>query len=111
MGNSNPASIAVNSDGKANVKLPAGPQHDSYRINLFVQIYDDSNAITVYHIATQVTVTVDTQVASNLASDLTSGSSAVLAQIQNADMNVAINTMLTISSVVSQAAQQVRSTN
>lgn len=70
MGNSNPIILDKNTNGISSFQLPSGPQEDSYKISLFVQIIDDSDGITEHLILTPVIVKQNDQLVNNLANNL-----------------------------------------
>jgi len=56
LGNINPVMIDYNSNGSVVTPLPNGPSTDSYKLSLFVKIYDDMAAFTTFYIPTPVVV-------------------------------------------------------
>ena len=49
-GNLNFISLNYNSNGQISLQLPQGPQSDSYKIYLSVNIIDDTNGVTNYYV-------------------------------------------------------------
>ena len=97
-----------NNQGALSIQLPQGPQSDSYRLYLFVNIIDDSLGVTVYNITTPVQVNPNQNLADNLLSDILTNSptSPFLNNLQSGNLNVVAKTIIGIASVFNIEAQQ-----
>jgi hypothetical protein len=58
--------LSYNSDGILAVRLPQGPDYDSYRLYIYVNIIDESHGFTTYHITKPVQVYPNNALADNL---------------------------------------------
>lgn len=57
-------------NGEATLQLPNGPQSDSYKISLIVDITDNSDGTTQYNISTPVTVLPNYALISSLSAEI-----------------------------------------
>jgi hypothetical protein len=101
LNNDNPFGLTFDTIGSVNIQLPAGPSYDDHYIDLFVQVFDDTLAITVFKIPTRVMVKIDAALTSSLANEILT-SNTVLESIQKSDLKSSVNTMLTITSMVNE---------
>jgi hypothetical protein len=67
-GITNPISIDQNSNGNSAFQLPSGPESDSYKISLYVNVMDDSDGVTQYNIPTNAVVKPNNDLVNSLAS-------------------------------------------
>jgi hypothetical protein len=113
LNNDNEIGLTFDSQGSVYIQLPKGPSYDFFKLYLFVQIFDDSDAITVFSITTPVVVEVNSTLAENLALDVlssTSGTSSILADLANSDLKSSVNTILTITSMINENAGSITET-
>ena len=87
MNNTNPIQLSYNANATLTTILPLGPSHDSYRLSVFIQIIDDSNAITVYNLPYKVIVKPSASAANNEMNNLLSGSSTLFKNLNLKDLS------------------------
>ena len=105
--NLNFISLSSNTNGQINFQLPQGPQSDTYKIYLVVNVKDNSNGVTTYNISTPVTVLPnDTSVQSLTDSILNlngnGSNSQILNSLNSGDTNLVTSNVLALTSLVSQ---------
>ena len=71
MGNLNKISLNYNSVGQISLQLPQGPQTDSYKIYLSVNIIDDTYGLTTYSIINPVIVSPNNALIDGLMQSIT----------------------------------------
>lgn len=83
------------------IQLPQGPQSDSYKLYLFVNIIDDSLGVTVYNISTPVQVNQNQNLASSLLNDVLTNNpfSSFLNNLQSGNLYVMAKTIIGIACV------------
>ena len=84
-------SLNFNALGIASLKLPQGPQADSYRVYLRVNIIDDTNGVTLFTIPNPVTVSPNT----NLTSSLENG--PLLTELNSGNLNLVARNAIALS--------------
>ncbi len=99
--NQNPIVINYNSVGIASIQLPQGPESDSYKIYLFVNIIDDSTGTTVYLISTPVVVTPNDQLTDDLTTMLATNdpSSQINLELNSGNLNLVAKNVIALTSV------------
>ena len=89
-----------------------GTTNDSYKIDLYVQIFDDSDAITVYKINDWVNVEANIDLFESIVSDIVFSNSSVnasfISNLTNSDVYTQVNTILSMSSVFDSAKNRFR---
>jgi hypothetical protein len=100
-GNSNPIALNYNQRGELSIQLPQGPQSDSFRLYLFVNIIDDSLGVAVYNISTPVQVMPNQNLTSSLINDVLANnpSSPILRNLQSGNLNVMAKTVIGVASL------------
>ena len=98
-------SLSSNSNGQISFQLPQGPQSDSYKIFLSVNIKDNSNGVITYNISTPVTVLPnDTSVQSLTDSILNfngnGSNSQILNNLNSGDTNLVTSNVLALTSLI-----------
>ena len=66
--------VTYNAAGIANVELPPGSSSDSHKIYVFVQIFDNSGAYTVYNLTSPVIVQINSSLVASMTADSLSSS-------------------------------------
>ncbi len=93
------------------VQLPVGPSDDSFKLNLFVQIFDDSDAYATFYIPTPVKVELNTSLTDLIATDLLSVNSLVLNQLKSTlhsnNFQRSINTILSFATMVNHYSETI----
>ncbi len=105
LGNLNLISLSSNTNGQINFQLPQGPQSDTYKIYLVVNVKDNSNGVTTYNISTPVTVlSNDTSVQSLTDSILNlngnGSNSQILNSLNSGDTNLVTSNVLALTSLI-----------
>ena len=100
-GNENPIALNYNSNGDLYIQLPQGPDYDSYKLYLFVNIIDDTYGVTVYNIVKPVTVMPNVNLANNLAASIASNDpdSSFLQNINSRNLNLVAKNVIALTSV------------
>jgi hypothetical protein len=100
-GNLNPIALNYNSQGTLSIQLPQGPETDSYKIYLYVNVIDDSLGITVFNITNPIQVMPNQNLADNLLADFLSNdpSSPFLSNLQSGNLNTISKTIIGIATV------------
>ena len=103
--NLNFISLSSNTNGQINFQLPQGPQSDTYKIYLVVNVKDNSNGVTTYNISTPVTVLPnDTSVQSLTDSILNlngnGSNSQILNSLNSGDTNLVTSNVLALTSLI-----------
>lgn len=70
LGNSIPILLDKISSGVSTFQLPNGPQEDSYKIQIYVEVLDDSDGITEFVLSNTVIVEPNDEIFTNLSNDL-----------------------------------------
>ena len=93
--------LNYNSNGQLTIQLPQGPASDLNRIYIFVNVIDDTYGTTVFNIPTPITVLPDNQLASNLASSISSNdpTCAVLVALNSGNLNVVVKNVIGLTTV------------
>ncbi len=91
--------------------MPAGPRTDNFQLTLFVQVFDDSKAITVFTLPIRVVVEVDAAALTNLISSITSGSTAFLDELRSSDTVIASSKVMSLTSMFTSAASSGNTSN
>jgi hypothetical protein len=105
LGNLNLISLSSNTNGQINFQLPQGPQSDTYKIYLVVNVKDNSNGVTTYNISTPVNVlSNDTSVQSLTDSILNlngnGSNSQILNSLNSGDTNLVTSNVLALTSLI-----------
>ena len=103
LGNLNLISLSSNTNGQINFQLPQGPQSDTYKIYLAVNVKDNSNGVTTYNISTPVNVLPnDTSVQSLTDSilNLNGSNSQILNSLNSGDTNLVTSNVLALTSLI-----------
>ena len=79
-----------------------GLESDSYKIKLFVQIIDDSNAISIYYIAEEIKVVPLPSFVDGIMSDLISGkeNSDFIRQLKSNDLQIVSRNIIAFTSLL-----------
>ena len=98
-------SLSSNTNGQINFQLPQGPQSDTYKIYLAVNVKDNSNGVTTYNISTPVNVlSNDTSVQSLTDSILNlngnGSNSQILNSLNSGDTNLVTSNVLALTSLI-----------
>ena len=90
-----------NSNGDLYIQLPQGPDYDSYKLYLFVNIIDDTYGVTVYNITQPVTVMPNDNLANNLAASIASNdpNSPFLQDLNSGNLNLVAKNVIALTSV------------
>jgi hypothetical protein len=102
LNNINPIGLTFDVNGSVNIQLPAGPIYDSYKLYIFVQIYDDFGAIAVYNISNSITVRINASLTESIVKNILSPVSSVVSSIIASDLKSSANQILTIVSMINQ---------
>jgi hypothetical protein len=89
-------------NGSVSIQLPPGPNYDAFKLKIFVQIYDNLGAISVYNITTCVTVQINASSIESIVNDVLSPVSLVTTSILSSDLKSSANQILTIASLINQ---------
>lgn len=83
------------------IQLPQGPDTDSYRQYIFVNIIDDSNGITVYYIETPIVVMPNDELTIQLINSIANNdvNSQLMIDLNSGNMNVISKNVMALSSV------------
>jgi hypothetical protein len=94
--------LGFNSNGILSTQLPLGSIYDSYKLSIYVQIFDNDNGIAYYTIPTQVTVEADVAATQSVFAAITSSNtnSPVLASLYSGSSQASIQNILSLSSVL-----------
>lgn len=96
---SSPTALSFNQNGLLVTQLPPGSKLDGYKLYIFVQIIDDSDAITIYEIEKPVVVQVRHDVLSQLSNQLANDpeNSEFFKQIKYGNLQQASTNMISMS--------------
>ena len=92
--------LGSNSSGYLSLKLLPGAVYDSYKMRIFIQIYDNDGAFTIYQINNSIIVKPDV---SNLATLI----NQLISMDKNANINAILSqgsTLLTIQQIIGVSA-------
>jgi len=91
--------LNYNSDGVLPVQLPQGPDYDSYKIYLFVNVIDDSYGTTVYNLPDPVYVYPNREIADNLLNEILADSprSTIVTSLSSGNLKTVANFVTTLS--------------
>ena len=70
LGCPSPIAVSYDSQGRMAMQLPQGPPYDSYKVNLFVQIVDDGDGVTVFNITDPVYVHPNSELTNMMMDDI-----------------------------------------
>ena len=90
----------MNSNGTSEFKLPNGPIDDSFKISLFVNIVDDSNAVYKYSIQTPLTVQPNVALTDNLANKILSNNTDYLNGLKNSSVQYTTSFITSYASIL-----------
>ena len=81
--------------------MPQGPESDSYKIYLFVNVIDDSSGTTTYPISTPVVVTPNDKLADDLATILATNdpSSQLNVALNSGNLNLVAKNVIALTTV------------
>ncbi|RNA19749.1 polycystic kidney disease 1-like 2 [Brachionus plicatilis] len=96
---SSPIALSYNQNGLLVTQLPQGLYSDGYKMHLFVQIIDDSDAITIYEIENPVVVEVRQDILLGLTNQLVNDpeNSEFFKQIKSGDLHQASANIISMS--------------
>ncbi|CAF1093640.1 unnamed protein product, partial [Brachionus calyciflorus] len=102
---SSPIAIFFNSEGVLITQLPQGLKEDFYRLYIFIQIFDDLDAITVFEIPEPVIVEVDMKFFESIVNPILNDpiSFDLLKEIRTGDLNVASKNIISMTSILNDA--------
>ncbi len=108
-GDTAPSCIAYNETGVLSVQLPALPDYANTRmLCLFVQIFDDADAVTVFNITTCVNMTISVDILPDIIGDLIAQSpdSAIISNVFNykEDPVTSLNYVIALASLLNYKA-------
>lgn len=104
--NQSAVNIGNNETGYFYTNLPAGLYSDSYKLYLFVQVFDNLGAITAYYISTPVIVQMDMSLLVSSATDMLSGSKGnpLIDRMQSSDLSEASSAIISYAATFNQVA-------
>jgi hypothetical protein len=117
LGNLNPILLNNTSSGVSSFQLPNGPKDDSYKMQIYVEIIDDSDGLTQFRIQNNIIVQPNDQLINNLSNDLlNSTSSSLINNLKNGDLQsttsfISSFTSMLDSSTSSNSPNSTNSTN
>ena len=81
--------------------MPQGPSEDSYKIYLYVNIIDDTDGTTVFHIRDPVTVMPNNELATSLANSIrgNEASNPFLLELNSGNLNLVSKNVIALSTV------------
>ena len=97
--NQNPIALSYNTNGELNVQLPQGPDTDSFKIYLSVNVIDDTNGYTSYAITRPVIVSPNDELANNLADSIENNdySSPLFVSLNSGNLNLVAKNVIALS--------------
>ena len=100
--NSTPIAINFNNMGVLKSQLPQGLESNSFKLFLFVQIIDDSDAITIFDLKNPITVKPRPDYLANVSKQLLDNpeNSSFLKMLKNADLQQSSRNIISISSML-----------
>lgn len=90
----------MNSNGISEFKLPNGPIDDSFKISLFVNIVDDSNAVYKYSILNPLIVQPNVALIDNLANKILLNNSDYLNELRNSSVQYTTSFITSFASIL-----------
>ncbi len=98
-GNEKPIALNYNSDGYLSIILPQGPDTDSFKLSLFVNIIDDTNGITVYNILKPVVVMPNDNLVENLVDSIASNdeNNQFLIEVNSGNLNLVSKNIIALT--------------
>lgn len=121
LGNSNPIFLDQISFGVSRFQLPNGPQADAYKIQIYVQILDDSDGITEFRLPNSLIVKPNNNLVNNLSNDLLNSNndqnSSLISNLKTGNIQTTTTfissfvSMLDSSSISASANQSTNSSN
>jgi hypothetical protein len=93
--------LNYNKKGDLFIQLPQGPEYDSYKLYLFVNIIDDTYGTIVYNITQPVTVMPNDNLANDLAASISTNdpNSAFLRDLNSGNLNLVAKNVIALSFV------------
>ena len=90
-----------NGKGRASIQLPQGPSDDSYQIYLYVNIIDDTDGTTTFHLRNSVIVTPNNELATNLADSIKANevNNPFLIELNSGNLNLVCKNVIALSTV------------
>jgi len=101
-GNLNLISLNYNSNGQISLQLPQGPQSDSYKIYLSVNVIDDTNGVTSYNLKNNpIIVKPNDALAQSLMQSMKANdqSNQFIAGLNSGNLNLIAANVIALSSV------------
>jgi hypothetical protein len=101
-GNLNLISLNFNSNGRISLQLPQGPQSDSYKIYLSVNVIDDTNGITNYYVKNNPIIVIpDDALAQSLRQSMRANdqNNQFIAGLNSGNLNLIAANVIAMSSV------------
>ena len=85
-----------------NTQLPQGPQSDSYKIYLSVNVIDDTEGLTFYQIESPIIVTPNNDLASSISNSMLTNdpSSQIVSQMNSHNLNLVSKSVISMSTVL-----------
>ena len=82
--------------------MPQGPEFDDYRVSIFVQVIDDSDAIASFNITTPVIVRPTNDSVGDLTASILSGDpdSGILKEIDSGDLQNMARNIISLTSII-----------
>ena len=98
-------SLDFNSNGETSLQLPQGPQTDTYKIYLSVDIIDDAKGVSHYNITTPVTVNPNVPLLQSLTNSILSNgmSNQVMTSLNSGDFVLVTNNVIALSFLIKNA--------
>ena len=94
--------LGYNSIGNISLLLPQGPQADSYRIYLFVNVVDDTLGTTVYTLPSPLIVNTNDAILSSLIESIATKdmTSSIYADLNSGNLNLVTNNVISLMTVI-----------
>ena len=97
----NSIALNYNYNGDLFIILPQGQSSDNYKLNIFVNIIDDSDGVVIYNIAQSVIVLPNDNLVTSLINSITNNdqSNQFLKELNSGNLNLVTKNIIALSSV------------